>query len=254
MNISRKASGRQSVRAGFLVPPCLALALVLAAFLGGCATKKIPPPRAGYPRAYRIGNDWYQPIPDARGYVETGTASWYGPDFHGKATASGEPYDMEALTAAHKTLPLGTRVRVTRKDNGRTVAVRINDRGPFVSGRVIDLSRAAARALDMLGPGTAEVTVEALAAPGGTPPGDVNVYYSGNFSIQVGAFKDPANADRLLASLSSIYEDAHVAKGEVNGETFYRVRVGRARTLDKAREFEHTLHKKGYPQAFIVAE
>jgi rare lipoprotein A len=97
--------------------------------------------------------------------TQTGTASWYGPGFQGKLTASGDVYDQNLLTAAHRTLPLGTRVRVTNLSNGRSVEVRINDRGPFVGDRIIDLSRAAATRLDMNGPGTAEVRVEVLDAP-----------------------------------------------------------------------------------------
>ncbi|MBI5843042.1 MAG: septal ring lytic transglycosylase RlpA family protein [Deltaproteobacteria bacterium] len=228
--------------------------LILTAMFWGCGTTSAPPPKAGYPKPYRIGNDWYQPIPDARGFAEQGVASWYGPDFHGKPTASGEIYDMFAMTAAHKTLPLGTRVRVTRKDDGRSVLVRINDRGPFVSGRIIDLSKAAATELGLVADGTAPVVMEAVAAPGGTSPDKVNVYYVGKFSIQVGSFKDPANAERMKSGLSEKYNDVHVVTAEVGGETFHRVRVGRSHTLDKAREFERVVHKKGYPQAFIVAE
>lgn len=228
--------------------------LFLIAMLLGCGTKTAPPPKAGYPRPYRIGNDWYQPIPDARGFAEDGIASWYGEDFHGKPTASGEPYDMLAMTAAHKTLPLGTRVRVTKKDDGRSVFVRINDRGPFISGRVIDLSKAAAKELGLLSDGTASVIVEAVAAPAGTPPDKRNVFYVGNYTIQVGAFKDPANAERLVSGLSETYHDVHIVKADVAGETFYRVRVGKSGNLDKARDFVKVVRKKGYPQAFIVAE
>ena len=111
---------------------------IAALFIFSCAHKAVPPPalpqppaRAGFPKPYRIGNKWYQPLPDARGFREEGVASWYGADFHGKKTSSGEIYDMFGMTAAHKTLPLGTLVSVCNKENGRCIQVRVNDRGPL---------------------------------------------------------------------------------------------------------------------------
>lgn len=99
------------------------------------------------------------------GWIQTGVASWYGPDFHGRQTASGEVYDMDGLTAAHQTLPFGTRIRVENLENGKSVVVRINDRGPFAKNRILDLSRRAARELDMIGPGTARVRITVLQGP-----------------------------------------------------------------------------------------
>jgi rare lipoprotein A len=125
---------------------------------------------------------------------ETGLASWYGHPYHGRAAANGEIYDMERMTAAHRTLPFGTMVRVTNFDNGKTVDVRITDRGPFVAGRVIDLSHAAAQAIDMIGPGVVQVRVDVLAAPA-LPPAE-NWY-----AVQAGAFQDKDRAERLRASL-----------------------------------------------------
>ncbi len=129
------------------------IAFLFCLLFFGCAPKKVP-----YPP--------YEPGKEIR-YRETGIASWYGEDFHGKKTANGETYDMHAMTAAHRTLPFSTRVRVTNLDNGNKTEVRINDRGPFVPGRIIDLSRSGAKELGMLGPGTARVVVEAVGfAPG----------------------------------------------------------------------------------------
>jgi rare lipoprotein A len=108
--------------------------------------------------------NWYQPLPHARDFRQRGEASWYGRDFHGRQTASGEIYDMYAMTAAHKTLPLGTYVRVQNRDNNKTVDVRVNDRGPFVRGRIIDLSYTAAHKIGVVGPGTAAVEIAALGA------------------------------------------------------------------------------------------
>jgi rare lipoprotein A len=124
--------------------------------------------------------------------VQDGVASWYGGGFHGRTTSNGEVYDMDAFTAAHRTLPFGSRVRVTNQENGRQVVVRINDRGPFVAGRIIDLSRAAATFLDMLGAGTVSVRLEVL--PRAAPEERV-------FAVQVGAFVKPENAQRVQFDL-----------------------------------------------------
>jgi rare lipoprotein A len=124
-----------------------------------------PRSRYGNPKTYEVMGERYFVLGSAEGYKEDGRASWYGTKFHGRRTSSGEPYDMYQMTAAHKTLPLPTYVRVTRKSNGRSVVVRVNDRGPFHTGRIIDLSYAAAARLDLLKEGSAEVVVEAL-APG----------------------------------------------------------------------------------------
>jgi len=158
--------------------------------------------------------------PDA-GWTETGTASWYGPGFHGKPTASGEPYDMEALTAAHRRLAFGTRLRVRNLDNGRTVDVRVNDRGPFVGDRIIDLSRAAARAIDMLGSGTATVH---LLVVGASPLLQCSV-------VQMGAFADPDNARSLADRLESEGHDVRVEEGD-DGLT--RVLLGPFSDLSRA--------------------
>jgi rare lipoprotein A len=121
-----------------------------------------PRSRYGNPKTYEVMGERYFVLDSAAGYKESGRASWYGTKFHGKRTSSGEPYDMYQMTAAHKTLPLPTYVRVTRKSTGKSVIVRVNDRGPFHTGRVIDLSYAAAARLDLLKEGSAEVDVEAL--------------------------------------------------------------------------------------------
>lgn len=144
--------------------------LLLAAALAGCAERRPPsaPHAGGVQGYYKIGTPyqvdsvWYYPAVDYN-YDETGIASWYGPDFHGKYTANGEVYDMNDLTAAHPTLPMPSFVRVTNLENGRTITVRVNDRGPYLRGRIIDLSRRSAQLLDMIGKGTAKVRVQILA-------------------------------------------------------------------------------------------
>lgn len=131
--------------------------------------------RYGNPESYRQGGQTYHVLPTSAGYVADGWASWYGEDFHGRRTSSGEPYDMVAFTAAHRTLPLPTYVRVTSLENGRQVIVRVNDRGPFhdVERRIIDLSRAAAERLGILGTGVARVRIEALDPPARDRPPDL---------------------------------------------------------------------------------
>lgn len=121
-----------------------------------------PRSRYGNPASYVVFGQRYVLLPSAEGYVERGTASWYGPGFHAARTSSGEPYDMYAMTAAHKTLPIPVFARVTNLRNGRSVVVRINDRGPYGRGRIIDLSEAAAKQLDMIDAGVVPVRVEVL--------------------------------------------------------------------------------------------
>jgi rare lipoprotein A len=135
---------------------------------------------------------------------ETGLASWYGHPYHGRASASGEIYDMEQMTAAHRTLAFGTMVRVHDLDNQKSVDVRINDRGPFVDGRVIDLSHAAARAIEMIGPGTAQVRLEILSVPAAAGPA--------YFGVQVGAFRNRDNAERLRREMEARYGRARLVQ------------------------------------------
>ena len=206
------------------------------------------------PRPYKIQGTWYHPIPDARGFSQKGLASWYGKDFHGKKTANGEIYDMHAMTAAHKTLPLGTWVRVYNLTNGKKCDVRVNDRGPFVRGRIIDLSFSAAKEIGLVGPGVAKVRIKALAPPAGAVQGDRNVYYKGNFTIQLGAFKSKVNAENLVKKLSNQYNNAHMVQGLVGEEIFYRVRVGQCSTLEQAAQFQAVMKERGYANAFVVAE
>ena len=149
----------------------------------------------------------YCPMVSAEGFVETGVASWYGEDFHGRPTALGEPYNMYAMTAAHKTLPLPSRVRVTNLENGRRVELRVNDRGPFVKGRVIDLSYGAAQELGVVRRGTARVRVEAL-EPGGSPEPEIAA--GAHAYLQAGAFAFRENAVKLYqrlqqAGISGVY-------------------------------------------------
>ena len=172
-----------------------------------------------------------------RGTTEEGVASWYGHPYHGRATTSGEVYDMHKLTAAHRTLPLGTRVRVQNLSNGREVEVRINDRGPFVESRVIDLSLAAARRIAMVGPGTARVRLRVLGSSG-APAG-------GFFAVQVGSFRNLDNANRLRQSLEQEYGATFLRKYESPQGLFYRVLVGRQNDLSGAERLAEKFRADG---------
>jgi len=212
----------------------------------------IPP---SSPKPYKALGQWYQPLPDARGFTQKGIASWYGEDFHGKKTSSGEIYDMYAESAAHKTLPLGTIVRVRNLDNNREMEIRINDRGPFVTGRVIDLSYACASRLGVVGPGTAPVEVVAVGTTAlASAAGSADFYYQGNFTIQVGAFSDRNNAERLKVKLDKTYPNAHIQTFDNGRGIFYRVRVTKCSSLEQAIQNEKMLASTGYDGAFAVAE
>lgn len=159
------------------------------------------------------------------GDTETGLASWYGHPYHGRAAADGEIYDMETMVAAHRTLPFNTWVRVVNMVNSKSVDVRIIDRGPFVDGRVIDLSRAAARAIDLLGPGVGPVRLEVIRLPDTIEPAV--------FAVQVGAFRDRDNAERLSAAMTTRYGAARVVLRQGNPD-LWRVLVGAEPTEDAA--------------------
>lgn len=159
------------------------------------------------------------PAPPEPGRPQTGVASWYGPGFHGHATTSGEIYDQHGLTAAHPSLPLGTVTRVTNLDTGHAVDVRINDRGPFVKGRAIDLSYAAASKIGVVGPGTAPVRIDVIERP---PGGYSRVAYC----VQVGSFSEQQKADALRANLAPRYGDVYISPVRSRADLFYRVRVG----------------------------
>jgi rare lipoprotein A len=159
------------------------------------------------------------PAPPQTGPGETGLASWYGHPYHGRPAADGEIYDMESFTAAHRTLPFGSWVRVVNLSNNKTVDVRIIDRGPFVDGRIIDLSHAAAGTIDIIGPGVARVRLDILS----TPPAEA----AGNwYAVQAGAFLDQDRAERLRGSLEREYGPARMVL-RPGSPSFWRVVVGR---------------------------
>lgn len=177
------------------------------------------------------------PTPARLGATERGTASWYGDPYHGRRTSNGEVYDMDKLTAAHLSLPFHTVVRVRNLANNRTVDVRINDRGPFVKGRLIDLSHKAAHLLKIIGPGTARVELTVIKTPAmaaGPPPvptlppstaGSTPCNAAGGYAVQVGSFAQRENADKLAGSLPPPLSPT-VLEARANGSVLYRVLVG----------------------------
>jgi rare lipoprotein A len=165
--------------------------------------------------------------------TEQGNASWYGIPFHGRRASNGEVYDMHKLTAAHRTLPFETVVRVTNLSNGKATVVRITDRGPFVDNRIIDLSMAAAQEIDSIGPGVVPVRLEIL-SPGVDPT-------SGFFTVQVGAFRERGNAERLRERLTAAYSPIFVQPYDSPDGLLYRVRVGKVTGEDAAHHFGEQL-------------
>ncbi|MDF1613587.1 septal ring lytic transglycosylase RlpA family protein [Desulfurivibrio dismutans] len=218
---------------------------------------RIPPTQ----RPYQIQGITYYPIPSAHGYSETGIASWYGRKFHGRRTSNGEIYDMHAMTAAHKTLPMDTHLLVENLENGKEITVRINDRGPFVRGRIIDLSYRAAQELGMADQGLAQVRITALGATehyledgrvrqrfAATPD-----FEHGEFYVQVGAFTVRENAVRLRDQLQEWGRTAVIREYDHGGRLFYRVQVAAGDTLSGAMRFERVMIEAGFTDAFVVA-
>jgi rare lipoprotein A len=178
------------------------------------------------------------------GYSEEGNASWYGAPFHGRRASNGEIYDMYKLTAAHRTLPFETMVRVTNLNSGKSTVVRITDRGPFVENRVIDLSFAAAREIDSVGAGVVPVRLEILSSR--IDPG------SGFFTVQVGAFHEPANAERLRNRLNASYSPIFIQQYDSPDGLYYRVRVGKVSGEDAARQFGEQLRSREGFTPYVV--
>ncbi len=262
---------------------CAAVALGLA--LGGCGSPKpegvadgAPPgpvdlsgvhdavprvePRSRYgnPPSYQVFGKTYQVMDSAKGYRERGIASWYGTKFHGRRTSSGEPYDLLKMTAAHKRLPLPTYVEVRNLENGRRVIVKVNDRGPFHEGRIIDLSYAAAHKLGMAAKGTAPVEVIAIdprewaraqgrAEDAGTPAAAMGAW------IQVGAFRERSNAERLRRELDRrLARDAWVRISDDAVGGLHRVRIGPVRDAREAGRIALRLRAQGYVGAHVVTK
>ncbi|MBU6377326.1 MAG: septal ring lytic transglycosylase RlpA family protein [Gammaproteobacteria bacterium] len=245
--------------------------------------RKEPLSRYGNPETYEVFGRTYRVKRSARGHVERGTASWYGPGFHAERTSSGEPYDMYAMTAAHKTLPIPAYVRVTNLDNGRSVVVRVNDRGPFVGERIIDLSYTAAWKLDMLRQGTAPVEIRVL-EPGEDPPavstsalpsaptpaptpastaastaassrasppatGPIGIGVSSRY-LQAGSFASRANAETVIGNLAGAgIRNVVIREARVGERQVFRVQVGPLDGAIEADDMVERLRLAGVPDA-----
>jgi len=183
------------------------------------------------------------PSPPEPRLIQTGIASWYGPGFHGKPTASGIIYDQNDLTAAHQTLPLGSRVMVTNLNNGNATEVTITDRGPFAKGRIIDLSYGAGRSLGMIGPGTIPVRLEVIESPYRIQ----TIRASLDYTLQLGSFSQRENAEQLRDRLAKSHADVTIVPLEAKDVTYYRVRLGTFTNRVTAEEQARQLAQAGFP-------
>lgn len=221
----------------YLIARCVLIAL-LSSLLSGCLgflnpfdSDEKPKTKGshsrGNPPVYEVFGQRYYTMTSSAGYVERGIASWYGDEFHGRDTSSGEPYDMHLMTAAHTRLPIPCYVEVTNLENGRTAVVRVNDRGPFKKNRLIDLSFAAAKELGITGKGTGLVEVRAMGTTPAPQPVPLLDPGRGSIYIQVGAFGNPENAAQLKERLvGSLQQPVRVAQSTQNGQPLFRVQVG----------------------------
>ncbi len=216
-----------------------------------------PRARSGNPPFYDVLGKRYYVLSSSVGYWERGVASWYGPGFHKVRTSMGEPYDMYGMTAAHKTLPLPAYVQVTNLQNGRRVVVRVNDRGPFVGNRIIDLSYTAAAKLDMLHNGTAMVEIRTIDPA--TPPVPAETADAAAPSpalfVQAGAFSDPANAQRMAEKLrGGSYGKVFVRDDQIAGRRMYRVRIGPVRDVAEFDRVVAALERAGISDAHLALD
>lgn len=218
-------------------------------------------------RPYSVFGVSYRPLTSAGGYRERGVASWYGKKFHGQHTSNGEIYDMYAMTAAHKTLPLPSYARVTNLNNGKSVIVRVNDRGPFLDNRLIDLSYAAAYRLGILGTGTGIVEVEGLsgdepattvasAAPARISPiATAEAGAAPRLYLQAGAFGNRDNADNLRNRLvEAKIVPVHVEPAQVDGQALFRVRIGPLDSVEASDRMAEQVRNQGFPKPIVVVE
>lgn len=202
--------------------------------------RKEPLSKHGNKSPYTVNGKTYRIMASADGYREKGIASWYGAKFHGHSTSNGETFDMNKISAAHKTLPLPTWVRVTNLDNGKSIDVRVNDRGPFHGGRIIDLSYAAAVKLGYQDKGTAQVLVETLSG---------NELDTASYYVQLGAFSQKESANNVKKSVSSQISD----KVGVYKDELYRVRVGPVK-YDRALQIQNQFSGGEFGKPLLIAK
>ena len=232
---------------------------------GGVQITNIPQTvksKSGNPSSYVVAGKRYYLLENASGFKQRGIASWYGKKFHGRKTSNGEIYNMYGMTAAHKTLPIPVYVRVKNLTNGHSIVVRVNDRGPFIEGRIIDLSYSAAQKLDIVGKGTARVEISTLESGQSELASVVRTIPLTNKAaediplfIQIGSFGQEFNALNLLRELQGSNEQAvSISELATNSGLFYRVRVGPLYDIDEANTVIRRLNDKGYNTARIVVQ
>ncbi len=269
----------------------LAVPLVIGLWFAGCSTHKVfeptdrapdkppdvshipnavpkPEPRSRYgnPKSYVVFGERYYTLPTSKGYRKRGLASWYGTKFHGKRTSSGEPYDLYGMTAAHKTLPLPTYVEVTNLDNDRSVIVKVNDRGPFHSNRIIDLSYTAAHKLGIISKGTGRVEVRAIdpLAPDHVPDNEPVLVQADTASrkpvdaelyLQAGAFQNAANAQRLQEKIQAgKLGTVRIVKAGTDRGTLYKVQIGPLQNTTEASRIAQALKPLGISGTRSITE
>jgi rare lipoprotein A len=229
--------------------------------------KAEPRSKYGNPKNYKVLGKWYSVKESSTGYNEKGIASWYGKKFHGHRTSSGETYDMYGMTAAHKTLPLPTYVRVTHLENGKNVIVKVNDRGPFHENRIIDLSYSAAKKLGVTANGTGAVEVVAINPetfrqkqsyqPKIKRPSALSTYPAKShykLYLQVGAFASQQNANKLRKRLSRMFKQQKIHSDFSTDKNIYRVRIGPLASVAAADKLSTFLNNKGLPSAQIIID
>lgn len=233
-----RGDGSDAGRAKFALATIFAL--TMSALISACSLSRPAPPPAAVSAPVAP-----QSAPTPRVF---GVASWYGPGFHGHRTSSGAIYNQEDLTAASTVFPVGSRVVVTNLDNGRSVEVVVNDRGPFKKGRKIDLSHKAARVIGMLDKGTAPVRIDLVSAPvGSRPVGAPERYF-----VQLGSFSERANAERLRERMTAYYRDVSIVRLDANQHRYYRVRMGAFATRDEAQARASDSRRFGLPIVIVV--
>jgi rare lipoprotein A len=208
------------------------------------------PNKAG--KSYQVRGKTYRPLLTASGYEEKGIASWYGSSCHGHRTSCGEVFDMYKLSAAHKLLPMHTTINVTNLENGKSLTLSVNDRGPFIPGRVLDLSYAAAKSLSMAHKGLARILIRTIGPVEGQRANDL----TGEFFVHVGSFEDETDALLLLEDMKSLgYKTSilKVVRASRDGEVRWRVEVGPYKSMSEADKAESKV-MKDYPSAFVVAK
>jgi rare lipoprotein A len=235
---------------------CISVLAILAMIFATSAQASGKRPRTQ--ESYVIKSKRYYPIPSAEGYSQKGIASWYGGKFHGRRTSNGEIYNKYLMTAAHKTLPMNTMLLVKNLENGKKTVVRINDRGPFVRGRIVDLSYKAAKELEIVKDGTARIQATALGEATVTKWGESpTLLYAdlsvGEFYVQIGAFAQKTNAAKLQKRFTDAGHTTVTVKFFGPESILYRVQVYAGKTLAKAKRAEKNLLENGYVGAFSIA-